>query len=84
MAFLLNVWILPTGGVASGRVCPAACAADLFLFADRSPASAAGPYGHLVAVTLEGRVEVGGAQPAAVVPGQQAEGQLHTTLRQYC
>ena len=24
---LLNGWILPTGGVASGRVCPAACTA---------------------------------------------------------
>ena len=30
MAILLNVWILPTGGVASGRVCPAAYAAGLF------------------------------------------------------
>ena len=30
MAILLNVWILPTGGVASGRVCPSACAAGLF------------------------------------------------------
>ena len=30
MAILLNGWILTTGGVASGRVCPAACAADLF------------------------------------------------------
>ena len=29
-AILLNWWILPTGGVASGRVCPAACAAGLF------------------------------------------------------
>ena len=27
---LLNGWILPTGGVASGRVCSAACAASLF------------------------------------------------------
>ena len=27
----LNEWILPTGGVASGRVCPAACAAGLFI-----------------------------------------------------
>ena len=26
----LNGWILPTGGGASGRVCPAACAAGLF------------------------------------------------------
>ena len=26
-AILLNGWILPTGGVASGSVCPAACAA---------------------------------------------------------
>ena len=31
MAILLNGLILPTGGVASGRVCPAACAAGLFL-----------------------------------------------------
>ena len=30
-AILLNGWILPTGGVVSGRVCPAACAAGLFL-----------------------------------------------------
>ena len=29
-AILLNGWILPTGGAASGRVCPAACAAGLF------------------------------------------------------
>ena len=29
-ALLLNVWILPTGGVASGRVYLAACAAGLF------------------------------------------------------
>ena len=29
-AILLNGWILPTGGVASGRVCPTACAAGLF------------------------------------------------------
>jgi hypothetical protein len=29
-AILLNWWILPTGGVALGRVCPAACAAGLF------------------------------------------------------
>ena len=28
---LLNGWILPTGRVASGRVCPVACAAGLFL-----------------------------------------------------
>ena len=28
-AILMNGWILPTGGVASGRVCPAACAAGL-------------------------------------------------------
>ena len=27
---LLNVWIFPTGGVALGMVCPAACAAGLF------------------------------------------------------
>ena len=27
---LLNGWILPTGGVALGRVCPAACAAGFF------------------------------------------------------
>ena len=26
----MNWWILPTGGVVSGRVCPAACAAALF------------------------------------------------------
>ena len=31
MAILLNGWILPTGGVASGKVCPAACAAGFFL-----------------------------------------------------
>ena len=30
-AIQLNGWIFPTGGVASGRVCPAACAAGLFL-----------------------------------------------------
>ena len=29
-AILLNEWILPTGGVASGRVFPAAFAAGLF------------------------------------------------------
>ena len=29
-AILLNWWILSTGGVTSGRVCPAACAAALF------------------------------------------------------
>ena len=29
-AILLNKWILPTCGVASGRVFPAACAAGLF------------------------------------------------------
>ena len=29
-AILLNGWILITGGVASGRVYPAACAAGLF------------------------------------------------------
>ena len=29
-AILLNGRILPTGGVASGRVCPAACAAGFF------------------------------------------------------
>ena len=28
---MLNGWILPTGGVASGSVYPAACAAGLFL-----------------------------------------------------
>ena len=28
---LLNGWILPTGVVALGRVCPAACATGLFL-----------------------------------------------------
>ena len=28
---LLNGWIFPTGEVASGRVCPAACAAALFI-----------------------------------------------------
>ena len=28
-AILLNGWILPTGGAALGRVCPAACAAGL-------------------------------------------------------
>ena len=31
-AILLNGWNLPTGGVASGRVCPTGCAAGLFLF----------------------------------------------------
>ena len=30
-AIFLNWWILPTGEVASGRVCPAACAASLFI-----------------------------------------------------
>ena len=30
MAIFLNGQILPTGGVASGRVCAAACAAGLF------------------------------------------------------
>ena len=30
-AILLNGWILPTSVVASGRVCPGACAAGLFL-----------------------------------------------------
>ena len=30
-AILLNGWILPTGGVATGRVCPAASAAGLFI-----------------------------------------------------
>ena len=30
-AILLNWWFLPTCGVASGRVCPAACAVGLFL-----------------------------------------------------
>ena len=34
-AVLLNGWILPTGGVASGMVCPAACAAGLFLEGDK-------------------------------------------------
>ena len=29
-AILLNGWILPTGGVALGWVCPAVCAAGLF------------------------------------------------------
>ena len=29
MVILLNGWIFPTGGVASERVCPAACAACL-------------------------------------------------------
>ena len=29
-AILMNGLILPAGGVASGRVCPAACAAGLF------------------------------------------------------
>ena len=33
-AILLNGWNLPTGGVASGRVCPAACAAGLFIYND--------------------------------------------------
>ena len=28
---LLNGWIFPTGEVASGRVCPAVCAAGLFI-----------------------------------------------------
>ena len=31
----VNGWILPTGGVASGRVCPAACAAGLFILSLR-------------------------------------------------
>ena len=31
LAILLNGWILPIGGVSSERVCPAACAAGLFL-----------------------------------------------------
>ena len=31
-AILLNGWILPTGGVASGRVCHAAYAAGVFMF----------------------------------------------------
>ena len=32
MAILLNWWILPSGRVASGRVCPAACCgAGLFI-----------------------------------------------------
>ena len=30
-AILLNEWILPTGGVALGMVCPAASAAGLFI-----------------------------------------------------
>ena len=30
-AILLNGWILPTGGVGLGRVCPAACSAGMFL-----------------------------------------------------
>ena len=30
-AIWLNGWILPTGGVALGRVCTAACAAGLFM-----------------------------------------------------
>ena len=30
-AILLNGWILPTGGVALGMVCPAACAAGLYI-----------------------------------------------------
>ena len=30
-AIWLNGWILPTGGVPSGRVCPAACAAGLLM-----------------------------------------------------
>ena len=30
-AILLKGWILPTGGVASGRMCPAACAGGLFI-----------------------------------------------------
>ena len=30
-AILLNGWILPTDGVALGKVCPAACGAGLFL-----------------------------------------------------
>ena len=30
-AILLNGWILPPGGVALGRVCPAACTAGLFI-----------------------------------------------------
>ena len=29
---LLIWWILPAGGVASGRVCPAACAGGLFVY----------------------------------------------------
>ena len=33
-AILLNGWILPTGGVALGRVCPAACTAGLFFYID--------------------------------------------------
>ena len=31
-AILINGCILPTGGVALGRVCPAACAAGLLLY----------------------------------------------------
>ena len=30
-AILLNGWLLPTGGVTSNRVCPAACTANLFI-----------------------------------------------------
>jgi hypothetical protein len=32
MALLVNGGILPRGEVASGRVCPAACAAGLFIW----------------------------------------------------
>ena len=32
---LLNGWMFPTGGASLGRVCAAACAAGLFLPADR-------------------------------------------------
>ena len=31
-AIFLNGWILPPGGAASGRICPAACVAGLFFF----------------------------------------------------
>ena len=37
MEILLSEWIWPTGGVASGRVCPAYCAAGLFLVVSRVP-----------------------------------------------
>ena len=31
-AIIRNGWILPTGGVALGRICPAACAAGFYFF----------------------------------------------------